>query len=131
VNNKPKNYKHMKKLITIIALVSVVSFVNAEKKSNEAKETASVAPVTLATITGKVFDKQTGETLTGVCVQIEELGLTTYTDFDGNFTVPNVKPGSYTVKTKMISYCEVTQKKLNVNTNEVHALNLGLSPLSE
>lgn len=121
----------MKKLITIVALISIVSFANAENKNSGSKETTTVAPATLATITGKVFDKQTGETLTGVCVQIEELGLTIYTDFDGSFSVSNVKPGSYTVKTKMISYCEFTQKKLSVNTNEVHALNLGLSPLSE
>ena len=121
----------MKTTFAILALSIMVSTMNAENPGSESKEVSTASGISLATITGKVFDKLTGETLTGACVYIQELDLAVYTDFDGNFAVKNVKPGSYTIKTKLISYCEFTQKSLTVSTNEVHALNLGLSALTE
>jgi len=48
--------------------------------------------------------------LVGVEVKIEGTDMKTYTDFDGNFSFNNLKPGEYKVVTSYISY----QKKTDV-----------------
>jgi hypothetical protein len=65
-----------------------------------------------ATLSGKVVDKQTGESLAGVLVSIKESGLKVYTDFDGTFSFYNVEPGAYTVEVKYISYTADESQKV-------------------
>ncbi len=48
-------------------------------------------------LSGTVFDFQSGEALTGVEVSIEGTDIKVYTDFDGNFEIDNVKPGNLTL----------------------------------
>jgi len=45
-------------------------------------------------IAGKVTDAQTGEPIVGVNVVVEGTYLGAATDFDGNYTIINVPPGS-------------------------------------
>lgn len=55
-------------------------------------------------ITGIVVDAQSGETLVGVNVFIEGTLIGKSTDLDGNYTIDNVEPGSYTLVASYISY---------------------------
>ncbi|MCK9611861.1 MAG: carboxypeptidase-like regulatory domain-containing protein [Bacteroidales bacterium] len=74
-----------------------------------------------ANVSGKVLDKQTGESLAGVLVMIEESGLKVYTDLDGNFLFQNVDPGTYTFKVSYISYSVNELKNVVCNPgNDVH-----------
>lgn len=57
-----------------------------------------------ATVTGKVIDKVTGESLAGVLVTIKGSDIKVYSDLDGNFTFNSIEPGSYTLEVNYISY---------------------------
>jgi TonB-dependent receptor len=59
-------------------------------------------------ISGKILDKKTGEELIGVSVQIEGTNIGTASDFEGNFQISSVVPGTYNLIVSYISY----QKKL-------------------
>lgn len=67
-------------------------------------------------ITGNVKDGKTGEALIGASVFVDGTTLGTVTDFDGNYTIPNVPIGTVTVKCSFISY--ETSSKENVNVAE-------------
>lgn len=51
------------------------------------------------TVTGSVKDVQ-GEPLIGVSILVKDTRIGTVTDIDGNFRIPNVKPG----QTLVLSY---------------------------
>lgn len=57
-----------------------------------------------SSIKGKVIDEQSGETLPGAVVMIENTTIGGSTDMDGAFTINNVAPGKYTLVCKLISY---------------------------
>ena len=54
--------------------------------------------------TGKVLDSNSGESLAGVEVSIQNTDLKTYTDLDGNFTFKNLPSGTYDIILSLISY---------------------------
>lgn len=59
---------------------------------------------TTGKITGKVVDQNSGEPLIGANILIEGTMFGAATDIDGNYTILNVSPGSYTLKISMVSY---------------------------
>ena len=61
---------------------------------------------TTGKITGLVIDKSTGEVLPLVNIIIVEQNIGATTDDDGNFTILNVSPGTYTLKASMIGYSD-------------------------
>lgn len=61
-------------------------------------------PVTTSCVIGSVVDNTSGETLAGVTVTIEGTDQKVYTDLDGNFTIKDLKPGTYNLIVSMISY---------------------------
>ncbi|MFH2095774.1 MAG: carboxypeptidase-like regulatory domain-containing protein [Bacteroidota bacterium] len=90
----------MKNLVVILTVIAAIMFsisVYADNNDNVAKTNTTQ-------MSGKVVDKETGEPLAGVMVKIVELEQVVYTDFDGNFTFTDVKPGNYNVSTQYISY---------------------------
>lgn len=67
-------------------------------------------------ITGKVIDKNNGETLIGLTVGIEGTSKGAATDIEGNFVIANLDPGKYNLtfrylgyQTKIITAVEVTE----------------------
>ncbi len=56
------------------------------------------------TIAGTVKDKSKPESLIGATVIIEGTSVGTTTDINGNFTIYNVRPGTYNLKVSYISY---------------------------
>ncbi len=56
------------------------------------------------TIKGKITDKETGETLIGATVMIEGTTTGTITDFEGNYVIKNVEPGTYNLVCSFVSY---------------------------
>jgi len=104
----------MKKITILFMLVLTVFAVNAKENDNKTSDTESAATLVL---TGTVADENSGESLVGVEVKIEGTDLKTYTDFDGNFSFKNVKPGEYKLITNYISYQKKTEV-LNVSAQE-------------
>ena len=110
-----------KTIITLIFAVAIgFTFANNDKtKSSEPAE----APLQSVTLTGSVIDFNSGEALTGVEVKIDGTDIKAYTDFDGNFEIPDVKPGKYNLVASYISYnnslvenlaCEKKENEVNI-----------------
>jgi uncharacterized surface anchored protein len=105
----------MKKiLVGFLSLVLAITVTAKEKEAKTALPTESNAAVV---VTGSISDAKSGESLVGVEVKLEGTDLKTYTDFDGNFTFNNVKPGNYNLVTSYISYREKTEN-LQVSSKE-------------
>jgi outer membrane receptor for ferrienterochelin and colicin len=56
------------------------------------------------TINGTVTDAKTGETVVGANVVIAGTGVGAATDIDGKYSIPNVKPGTYSLSVTFITY---------------------------
>lgn len=89
----------MKRTILSLILIAIISFSFAG--NDETKETPEPATIT---VSGNVVDMVTGEALTGVEIKIEGIESKVYTDFDGNFSIPDVMPGEYNIVASFISY---------------------------
>ena len=107
----------MKKTFLSIIFVALLGFVYAGNDNNTAKAPES-APIEMVSLSGTVIDFQSGETLTGVEVSIEGTELKAYTDFDGNFKIDNVKPGSYNIIASYISYDKSLVENFTANKDQ-------------
>jgi hypothetical protein len=55
-------------------------------------------------VTGTVTDKSSNETLAGVEVRVKGTNIVTYTNFDGNFFLPELPAGTYILEFNCITY---------------------------
>jgi len=112
----------MKKLFILLIAVCVgfgISY--AENDEN----TENPAPTT--SMTGKVIDKITGETLAGVMVELEGTDKYVFSDFDGNFTFEDLKPTEYNLTLSLISY---EKSKIKVNLKKEDKLEVKLETVN-
>jgi len=79
----------------------------------------------LKTVTGNVVDGQM-ESMVGVRIEIVELEKTVYTDFDGNFTLQDLRPGSYTIKVSQVSYQAKEATVYNIDVESSTTLDIQL-----
>ena len=59
-------------------------------------------------ISGVVVDAETDEPLFGVTIIVDGTAKGVVSDFDGNFTIPNMEPGDYTLKLSYTGYTSVS-----------------------
>lgn len=64
---------------------------------------------------GKVVDGKTNEGIAGAMVKIEGTQEVVYTDFDGNFTLPVLPEGQYTLSSTSISYSGVKLRNIKIS----------------
>jgi hypothetical protein len=83
----------MKKVIAILFLIFSTQAVFAFTPSAE-----------VMFVSGTVVDKQNHETLGGVAVHVKGTSITVYTDFDGNFFLPDLPRGNYELEFDYITY---------------------------
>lgn len=104
----------MKKIIFsgLLVLLTVLAF-TTNIISKESKETT-----TTISLSGTVMDLNSGETLAGVEVNLEGHDQKVYTDFDGNYSFTNLKPGKYNVIASYISYDKSYIEKIDLTSNE-------------
>ncbi|MDX9846721.1 MAG: carboxypeptidase-like regulatory domain-containing protein [Tenuifilaceae bacterium] len=97
----------MKKLSTLL-IIAMMATMNAMAIKNEneklAEKSAEATPALMNSISGKVVDKTTGESLVGVKVVLEGTQHETFTDFDGNFNFRNLSLGEAKLSASLISY---------------------------
>ena len=109
-------------LISFFTVISVTALEDKNTTDSESNDEVAIL------IKGNVSDKETGESLVGVKVQLKGTDFKAYTDLEGNFTFENVKPGEYTIESNYISYKKkiIENQKIDLLTNQ---FNVKLEPL--
>ena len=69
---------------------------------------------TTGKISGRISDQQTGDPLIGVNVILEGTMHGAASDHDGYYSILNISPGEYSLKTTMIGYQSVIQTNVQV-----------------
>ena len=112
----------MKKLFLSIIVIAISTFTFAGNNGENSETPKNpVIPTQTITLTGQVLDVNSGEALTGVEVTIEGSDIKAYTDFDGNYKLENVEPGTYNIIASFISYNKslVENYEADIDSNEV------------
>lgn len=71
-----------------------------------------------AMLIGKVFDKESNETLIGASIQIVGTNIGVITNFDGEFSIPELKKGHYDILVRYIGYNPVELKNIEIRESE-------------
>ena len=87
-----------------LLIIGLVSILCAGLLAGCAKEGSPTAP--LGAISGRVVDEVSGEPIAGATVSTDPPTSTVITDASGNYTISDVKEGSYTVKAFKSDYLE-------------------------
>lgn len=82
-----------------------------------------------ATLSGRIFDNQTGESLPGANILIEGSKLGGITDFEGNFLIPGIPAGNYSVRFTYVGYVSDTIQ-IKLSEGEVKSIDFRLNPNS-
>ncbi|MGB0424708.1 MAG: carboxypeptidase regulatory-like domain-containing protein, partial [Flavobacteriales bacterium] len=78
------------------------------------------------TISGKVIDGENGDVLIGANVIIDGSSTGAMVDFDGNYSLEGLTPGTYNVACSFISYTKQVETNVVVVDGEVTTLNFNL-----
>lgn len=111
----------------MITLVFIMSISTAAIGENE-KEINSPAVNKTASVSGKIVDVKTGESVAGACVSVLGTSIKVYTDLDGNYSIPSLTSGAYTLNVTMISYKVINEIKLNAAAGSKLDKNIVLEP---
>lgn len=79
---------------------------------------------------GKVIDKQTGESLVGVAIEVNGTKVKVYSDLEGKYTISGLKSGKYTLLINYISYRKEI-RVIEVNENDNKTVNIFLEPVNK
>lgn len=77
-------------------------------------------------ISGKVSDSSTGESIPGAKITIEGLSKGAMSDLDGLYTIPNVDQGTYSINVSYYSYNTKIVTEIIVKDKEVTAVEVSL-----
>ncbi len=81
-------------------------------------------------IKGKIIDGELGEELIGATIMIEGTTIGASSDLDGNYTISNVTPGTYTLLSKYISFKTKILENVEVKAGETTVIDVVLKPAS-
>lgn len=79
-----------------------------------------------ASISGKVLDIKTGESLAGVAISVEGTNIKVYSDLDGSFTVDGITPGNYNLVLSLISYKSSLVENIKLNSSSKKNIDIKL-----
>jgi outer membrane receptor protein involved in Fe transport len=82
---------------------------------------------TTGKISGEILDAKTKEALIGANIVIEETTLGAATDFDGNYFIINIPPGTYSVKASLVGYLSVTFSNVKVSVDQTTKIDFQLT----
>ncbi|MGZ3866269.1 MAG: carboxypeptidase-like regulatory domain-containing protein [Bacteroidia bacterium] len=103
----------MKKLLPI--LIAIFFYAGSVIAGND--------PVNIKVLSGKVIDKQSGEALAGVKIQLKDTDKYCYTDMEGNFTLTVTAGNTNDVTVDMVGYKTSTLKTYQLSLGADIALN--------
>jgi hypothetical protein len=111
---------------TIFRIATIASFALIFNSFASAEGNPTNVPAATASVSGKVLDINSGETLAGVAVTIEGTDLKVYTDLDGHFAINNLEPGTCNLILSMISYNNSLVENVQLNANEKEEMDIKL-----
>ena len=82
------------------------------------------------TLKGKITDKNTGESLPFVSIVVERNGSQaggTSSDFDGQYTIKPLDPGTYTIKVSSVGFKQIEVTGVIISSNKITFQNIGMS----
>ena len=85
----------------------------------------------LGTISGRVFNNETGLILEGATIQVENSDFFAITNSEGFFEIKDIPTSSYNVKASFIGFKSLTIFNVIVKSAGNQSLQYGLNPLSE
>jgi len=91
-------------LILFLVALPLLSFATGKDESKALNPNSAALPIQSASLEGIVIDTQTGEPLPGVKVEIKELNVEVFTDFDGMFKLDKIEKGNYDIEVSFVSY---------------------------
>jgi hypothetical protein len=115
----------MKKIIISVIILAFglnLSFADSDKGESSKASTS--------TIIGTVIDNATGESLVGVTVKVEGTDLKAYTDFEGNFKISGLIPGTYKLTASYISYKDKIIDKVSLTSGDEKEVKVDLKSLN-
>lgn len=77
-------------------------------------------------IAGRVYDRSTGEALTGANVVIVGSRVGAVTDGEGRFTIERISPGTYDIEVSLIGYARVTKSAISVQPDRATSAEFAL-----
>jgi TonB-linked SusC/RagA family outer membrane protein len=80
------------------------------------------------TVTGTVTDAETSAPLSTVQVAIQGTSIGALTSAQGEFSLTNVPPGTYTILAQRIGYQEARQTSVTISAGSTTTVNLSMSP---
>lgn len=119
----------MKHLALVIYLFISIAAFGSSPVANVGDADKAVLNHSIASysLSGNVVDEETGERLICAKIEIEETGISIFTDIHGNFSFNSITPGTYTLKVSYISY-EETKMSSPINTDG-QEITISLKPL--
>lgn len=95
----------------LIAFLAILMLTNPELENLGSKEGEKVQ------FKGTVIEEFTGEPIPGATVLIKELNQEIHTDFEGNFTIENIAPGTYNIEISFVSFEKKELNDLQISEN--------------
>ena len=83
---------------------------------------------TTGKIAGVITDAETGQRLPGVNIIVEGTTIGAASDLNGNYTILNVRPGTYDLSASMMGYGKVTVTGVRVNIDQTSTIDFSLKP---
>jgi hypothetical protein len=113
-------------VLSLIFSVSLNAASPAEK-GDESEKRSELNAATILSFNGSVIDQNTGEKLVCAKIEIEDAGITVFTDIKGDFSISGFHPGEYKMKVSYISYEE--REILSCFDENTKQMTITLSPL--
>jgi hypothetical protein len=79
-------------------------------------------------ISGKVIDSNTGESIIGANLILENTNFGAATDIDGNYEIRNIPAGKYSLLVSFLSYSKTRIDNIEIISNKVTLINISLKP---
>lgn len=80
----------------------------------------------LRNVKGTVTDHN-HETLAGARIEVKGTDIVVYSDFDGEFVIDQLEPGSYDLTISLVSFQELEVKKLQLSVKHADELSFELT----
>ncbi len=119
----------MKQLALLLSIFISIAALGSSPiaKNGNADKAVLEHSVAFYSFSGNVVDEETGERLVCAKIEIEETGISIFTDIHGNFSFNSITPGTYTLKVSYISYEDIKMSSpINTDGQE---MTISLKPL--